>query len=163
MVLRLNLLLISALLLYAPAAFGDAPSSGRGPLDGMTFVGKFGPADKPLDTDDRLHFDDGQFWSAICVKCGFHPGRYWVREDSEGMHFLGELVSERGRFRYHGRVKNGRIEVRINWRKERWYWTIDRDFRFEGTLENADAAPSAQDASSVAAAVGPERPESCRL
>ena len=137
--------------------------TGRGSLDGMTFAGMFGPAGKPLDKADKLHFNDGQFWSAICIKCGFRPGAYWVRRSDDGLHFRGELKSERGLFTYYGRVDNGRIDVRINWRKERWYWTIDRDFRFEGALEQSRAANSAQNATAVAVSVGPERPPHCPL
>ena len=92
---------------------------GRGPLDGMVFVGKIGPEGNP-DKYDELHFSEGQFWSWQCTKCGFEPGNYWVRTVGDSLHFQGWLHSaDRGKFQYAGRVVDGRIEVTINWTKKR--------------------------------------------
>ncbi len=132
----------------APALATGAGVDGRGPLDGMDFLGDFGPAGKPADSRDTLHFRDGRFWSGNCVPCGYPPGVYWVRVSGDAIHFRGELDRPGGgRFVYVGVVRDGRIEADINWRRERWYWTIDRDFRFEGRI--ADLQP---DHASVSAA-----------
>ncbi|MDZ7749908.1 MAG: hypothetical protein U5K43_14785 [Halofilum sp. (in: g-proteobacteria)] len=109
----------------------------QGPLDGLTFVGRFGPADGSDDRQDALHFRSGHFWSANCTPCGFRPSRYWVHRSTAGIHFRGRLRSaESGVFTFQGLVRDGRVEVSINWHKERWYWTIDRDFRFVGVLRD---------------------------
>ena len=72
------------------------------------------------------------------MPCGFAPAVYWVTRSEEGIHFRGRTESpEAGAFAYDGVVSGNRISVRIRWRKERWYWTIDRVFRFEG-----EAAPT---------------------
>jgi hypothetical protein len=138
----------------------------RGDLDGRVFVGSFGPADRPGDRADSLTFDDGHFWSANCVPCGFGPAPYWIRRVGDELHFRGEMDSvERGRFRYAGVIRDGRVSATIHWRKERWYWTIDREFRFEG--RRADTVHSDPLAAVVrrarAAAAAPEPSAVCPL
>lgn len=129
----------------------------------MSFVGKLGPDGKPLDRDDILFFRDGQFWSKNCVACSFQPGAYFTRHADGGIEFQGVLESvERGRFSYIGVVRDGRVNARINWRKERWYWSIDKDFRFEGELAPDIDVPSVQQASQLASSAGP-KPQDCRL
>jgi len=106
----------------------------RGPLDGMAFVGKIGP-EGAADVDDVLYFNDGHFWSAACTKCGFAPSHYWVRHVGQAIEFRGVLESrERGEFTYRGLVRGESVSVEIEWRRERWYGTIDRDLVFEGRL-----------------------------
>jgi len=127
-----------------PAGPPPAPvaTAASGPLDGLAFVGTFGPAGEPADLTDTLYFGDGRFWSENCVPCGFTPGVYWVRYGENGTHFRGRLQSpQSGLFTYEGVVRDdGRIEVDINWRKDRWYWSIDRDFRFVGDLVEPETA-----------------------
>lgn len=142
----------------------EAASASRshGPLDGMRFEGRFGPADEPADLEDMLYFGDGKFWSDICIRCGFPPGAYWVRYEEEAIHFRGVLESaERGRFVYTGTVRDGRLTADVSWRRERWYWTIDRDFRFEGTLAESDAEMSATRATRLAMSAGPPPEGDC--
>lgn len=147
-----------------PALQASPPEvgSGTGPLDGMVFEGKFGPKGGPADQQDTLHFGGGKFWSANCVPCGFPPGEYWVRRTSEGLHFRGTLTSEdSGVFTYEGVVRDEEIEVSINWRKERWYWTIDRDFWFRGRLAEGQAVGSPAAATKRAMGVKPADTEGC--
>lgn len=139
------------------------PTFSSGALDGMSFVGKLGPAGKPLDRDDTVYFRDGQFWSMGCVRCGFQPGAYYARSANGGIEFQGVLESiERGRLSYSGTVSDGRVSARINWRKDRWYWSIDKAFWFEGTLEEGIEASSAEDAARLAS-VADSAPRDCRL
>ncbi len=135
----------------------DSRASSGGPLDGMAFVGKIGPAEAP-DRDDVLYFDDGHFWSAACTKCGFAPAVYWVRHVEGGIEFRGVLESpERGRFSYLGSVRDQRIEVSIQWQRERWYGAIDRELAFRGRLAKPDeASPNLQAARQQAAADSPD-------
>ena len=113
-------------------------TASSGPLDGMAFVGQFGPADDNGDpTDDILFFRNGHFWSKACVPCGFLPGRYWVHRTADTIHFRGQLESPKGgTFVYSGKYRDGRMSVSIDWKKERWYWTVNREFSFEGTLRD---------------------------
>lgn len=117
----------------AAAALAPCPADAGGLLDGRAFAGMIGPAGTP-DLEDRLYFDDGHFWSEICTRCGFVPGAYTAEETDEGIRFSGVLESDsRGRFEYSGLVSEaGGIEVTIDWTKERWYWTVERQIVFEG-------------------------------
>lgn len=134
-----------------------------GPLDGLSFDGMFASPDGSSGRADVLHFGDGKFWSKICVPCGFPPGPYQARTTDEGVRFEGVLESpDRGRFRYTGIVKDGRIIARINWRKERWYWTIDKDFRFEGARAKNTVKISAESVTVLALTADPDH-EKCRL
>lgn len=128
-----RLVFIITLVAGAAGPVDGSDPEARGPLDGMVFRGEFGPADAPADRMDRLHFNEGKFWSGNCVPCGFPPGAYWVRRVRETIHFRGTMHSaESGTFTYRGRVEDGRISATIHWRKERWYWTIERAFHFQG-------------------------------
>ncbi len=154
--------------LAASALPGDAaqPVAMNGPLDGMRFVGNFGPADGALDRKDELTFGDGQFWSAICVPCGFLPTTYWIRHVGDAVHFRGEMGSvDRGSFHYEGVIRGEQLSATVQWRKERWYWSIDRAFRFEGRMSEAASAESAAAVTQRArrAAVEPEQGAVCPL
>lgn len=143
------------LIAFAPfeAIGGENGVKARGPLDGMNFVGTLGPEGKPGDREDIIHFADGQFWSENCVPCGFRPGPYWVRVEDDRIHFRGKLSSpESGEFSYTGVVQNNKLTVTMNWRKDRWYWSIDRNFWFEGTREATAAAEASPSPASIALA-----------
>lgn len=157
--------LVAALALLAAgtgalAESGDPPTT-RGPLDGMAFVGKIGPEGAP-DLDDVLSFDDGHFWSAACIKCGFAPSHYWVRHVGEAIEFRGVLESrERGEFTYRGVVRGESIRVEIEWRRERWYGTVDRDLVFQGRLAPPGEAEPSLERAMQRAAAGPPDPDAC--
>lgn len=161
---------VSTIFLFALTSVGSEeseqsamPVSGSGLLDGLSFEGMFGPPDGLSDRPDMLHFRDGQFWSKNCVPCGFLPGPYRAWTTNEGVRFEGILASaDRGRFLYQGVVRDGKIYARLNWRKERWYWTIDKDFRFEGKRTENAMALSVKNMRLVALAADPE-PGACRL
>lgn len=161
-ILLASLLLALAPLRPVPGEENARPHPAQGPLDGMKFVGTFGPEGEPGDREDVLYFGDGHFWSRNCVPCGFPPGEYWVRYSGGAVHFRGELQSsERGRFAYSGVIRDGRVTAHINWRKERWYWTIDRDFRFEGVLVQRTAELSASRTARLARTAGPPADGDC--
>lgn len=154
--------IVALVFLFAAFGQGLAESSASGPLDGMVFAGKFGPEGNP-DLDDELRFQDGKFWSSICVKCGFLPGDYWVRTVGDSILFRGELAGERGTFTYAGRIVDGEIDVAINWTNDRWYWSINRNLAFKGSLKETGIAISAQQAIQIAAEATPELNPECRL
>ncbi len=116
----------------------------HGDLDGRMFVGRFMPVDGSGGRPDTLSFGGGHFWSANCVPCGFTPAAYWVRKVGNTMHFRGEMISaDSGKFDYAGIVDGNRLVASIAWRKDRWYWSMRRQFRFEGLLADAPVAASA--------------------
>lgn len=162
--------LVAWVLAAASPALGDDPGQPlrtHGRLDGMRFVGMFGPAQDPDEgREDTLFFGDGHFWSGNCVPCGFAPGKYWIRYDGDAIHFRGVMESPaRGRFTYLGVVRGGHLSASVNWHKERWYWTIDRDFRFEGTLSGIAVTQRADAVARLAAAEAklPKLKEICPL
>ncbi|WP_333856426.1 hypothetical protein [Denitromonas sp.] len=116
-----------------------------GPLDGMVFVGKIGPKGDP-NLEDELHFQDGEFWSVNCIKCGFQPANYWIRKVGSRIHFRGELTGERGSLAYQGEVIGDRVEVSITWRKSRWYWQVNKELEFAGVFKPKAAAFSVKHA-----------------
>ena len=125
---------ISAWLLCFSLAHAD------GLLDGRVFTGLIGPSENP-DLDDSLHFR--HFWSDICTRCGFVPGRYASERTNTGVHFSGVLESDsRGQFAYDGLVQDdGSIAVSIRWTRKRWYWTSSREIAFQGS-ETRSVGPS---------------------
>lgn len=160
---RIAVLHALKVLLVPPLAGGEEAkqSALNGPLDGMAFSGKVGPAGF-LSGDDVLYFDKGQFWSNSCTRCGIAPGGYWVRNVDGGIEFRGEVKNpDRGQFFYLGTVRDGRDAVTIKWRKQRWYWSINRDFHFEGALVKAIASTMTVNAARLASAHA--SPKDCGL
>lgn len=127
------------LALGAPSALAEAgaPEAPMAPshtaLDGTRFAGPHGVEGDPNPDDDVFTFKDGKFSSASCLEWGFTPAPYWVRRDAKGLHFLAELVSpDHGTLRYEGVFDGRELRGTAQWRKERWYWTIERTYRFSG-------------------------------
>jgi hypothetical protein len=150
-----------ALLGRVGRAAGPQPEL-SGPLDGRSYAGRLVALGSDRVVEDALHFAAGHFWSAGCVKCSFHPGGYWVRQDAGGTAFRGRLESvDRGVFTYEGRVDGaGGLVADVRWRRERWYWTIEQEFRFEGAEAGAPGPGDLEDA--FARALG-ERAAFCTL
>ena len=154
----LVVILLVAVALAAPAR-ADAPDA-RGLLDGRVFVGKIGAKGDP-DTADELHFRDGQFWSERCIQCGFQPGPYEARKVGDTIHVRGRLSGDGGTFDYEGTIVGDVAQMDIKWRKERWYWTIERDREFAGILQPENQAMAVKAAFSTAASVTPEQLAQC--
>ena len=127
--------------LWMAGAGGAETASGL--LDGRDFEGILGPAGEGggRRIADSLHFRDGFYWSRGCIACSFAPGPYFTRAVDGGIAFTGVLESpERGIFRYMGLVRETGLVADIDWRRERWYWTFERGFRFEGAPAEMPAA-----------------------
>lgn len=142
---------------FGTATAAELPAAGPGPLDGMVFAGLIGP-EADQDFDEELLFNDGLMWSKTCVPCGYQPSVYWVRRVGDAIHFTSELKSASGSlFHYEGVVDGERAEVAVTWTKSRWYWTIDRDLMFKGTLVPDRNPGTAAEASRIAdqASLGP--------
>lgn len=145
----------------ATPVLSEEQGAASGPLDGMVFSGMLGPEGN-LDSEDEIHFSNGKFWSKLCTKCGFQPGDYWVRKVGDVIHFRGELVSERGVFDYTGTITNGKIETKMDWTINRWYWSIERDYAFSGTLKSNENNLTATEASQVATLAMANLPSKCQ-
>jgi hypothetical protein len=120
------------------ADIGSATAA-AGILDGMTFRSELGPKGKPADVNDQLVFANGMFQSIECAKrCGYPPSPYYVRQVGEAIKFVSESHCEHkdATMVWEGTIENGVILGRIRWTAERWYWTVENEFWFEGTLED---------------------------
>ncbi len=107
-------------------------------LDGKRFVGELVAIGESSGPPDDFVFADGKFHSRECLKWGFAPGPYWVRLENGRLHFMARLTSdENGVMTYQGTVDGSKIDARIEWVKPRWYWTMEKNFRFRGTRGEA--------------------------
>jgi len=123
------------------AATSDGKAAGV--LDGMTFVARMGPSGKPADVEDNLIFAKGMFLSKECDRrCGYPPAPYYVRHLGERIEFVSESTCDNNdaTMSWRGTIEDRLIKGRVRWTAERWYWTIEKEFWFEGTLAD-DARP----------------------
>lgn len=104
-------------------------------LDGKTFRAEaFEDGAKVFE--DQLVFKDGAFSSEACRKFGFTPSPYYVRIEGNQIQFLAETVSPtHGVMVWKGTVNGDELEGGFRWTKERWYWTVRRNFDVKGTHE----------------------------
>jgi hypothetical protein len=115
--------------------------SGSGILDGMTFVSALGPAGKPSDVDDNLVFADGMFVSTECeLRCDYPARPYFVRQNGDKIEFVSETrcPHKDAKIVWRGTVDDKTIKGTATWTLSRWYWTIEKEFWFEGTLAKPD-------------------------
>jgi hypothetical protein len=111
--------------------------AGSGTLDGMTFASELGPLGKPADVKDSLVFANGTFVSTECEKrCGYPARPYYVRHVGDKIEFISETrcPGKDAKIVWRGTVADGQIKGEYTWTVARWYWTIEKEFWFEGTL-----------------------------
>jgi hypothetical protein len=127
--------------LGSAVAADDASSRLQAPavenrLEGVRFIGPFGAEEEADPKEDVFAFENGKFSTASCLEWGFRPAPYWLRRDAKGLHFLAELKSpEHGTMRYEGVFDGKELVVVGYWKKERWYWTVERTYRGKGRPE----------------------------
>lgn len=103
-------------------------------LDGLRFAGQTGEKGKRDHHADTITFKDGVFRSLDCENWGFGPAPYTVEERGGAYHFRSTLLSpKRGRLEWTGKIVGDKATATFRWRHERWYWTIDREYWFDGT------------------------------
>lgn len=111
------------------------PAASAPELEGLKFVGPFGAEGERNPKQDTFTFKDGKFSTASCLEWGFTPAPFWTRRDGKVLHFLAELESrDHGTMRYEGVFDGKTLTVVGYWKKERWYWTVERTYRGEGRL-----------------------------
>jgi len=137
-----------AWLVLAPAAnpvyaekAEPAMIDGSAILDGMTFTSDVGPLGKPANVTDALVFQNGMFVSKECERrCGYPPAPYFVRHLGDKTEFISETrcPGKDATIVWRGTVDDGTVKGVFTWTSARWYWTIEKEFWFEGTLADAD-------------------------
>ncbi len=116
----------------AYAAESRAATSSTALLDGMSFAAR----NEVTKSDDRLMFRGGRFISEACIPFGFAESPYWVRTEGDKIHFLAEIESPtHGKMLWRGTVSGDNIDASYLWTKERWYWTIRREYRLRGVRQ----------------------------
>lgn len=137
-----QLVVLTVLLATASQAEQTAPS--RAPpisvLDGKTFTGEIIPSGKTSGRAEDFVFSGGKFHSKVCLEWGFKPGPYWVRLEKGRVHFMSRLTSaDNGVMTYQGTIVDSKMDATVDWIKPRWYWTMKRQFRFQGAENKSPA------------------------
>jgi len=112
-----------------------AKDVGAGPLDGKTFVGKVGPVGGKPDVKDVWGFFDGMFVSRECERRCQYPARpYFARNAAGETEFVSETRCpyKDATLIWRGTVAGDVIKGVMTWTVSRWYWTIEKQFAFEG-------------------------------
>ena len=138
--LQLTLWVVTGLCCWADSARAERPDKFDVPaldvLENRTFSGDIIPEGKSSGRAEEFVFESGRFYSKVCLDWGFKPGPYWVRYDDGKLHFFARLTSEEnGVMTYKGTITGAMMESRVHWVRPRWYWTMERDFRFVGRSE----------------------------
>lgn len=120
-------------------------SGGNGLLDGLSFTSELGLVGKAADVQDDLVFANGKFVSKECEqRCSYPASPYYVRQVGEAIEFISHTKCpyKDASIVWRGKVENGAIEGVSTWTSSRWYWTIEKNFYFRGTLANKGTAVS---------------------
>jgi hypothetical protein len=123
-------------------------AAGSGMLDGKVFEARLGMEGRPADRDDTLVFDRGVLLSLECQKiCDFPARPYYVRQTEDHLEFVSitRCPTRDAEIVWRGKVRDGAIEGVASWTTKRWYWTVERDFHFSGTLSSGTPATLAMD------------------
>ena len=143
---------VAALVLVGPVGLDSGQTSpvtesasvsktANGVLDGMTFKGRLGPSGATPDVEDQWVFDNGMFVSQECERrCSYPPRPYFSRQVGTSTEFISvtECPGKDATIVWRGSVEGTSIRGVATWTMERWYWTIERTFAFEG--ERVDAS-----------------------
>jgi hypothetical protein len=116
-----------------------------GPLDGLTFRGALGPDGKPKDIPDLFVFENGTFVSKECeLRCKYPASPYFVRVNGDKTEFISETQCpyKDARIVWRGTIEGDRIRGKSTWVVNRWYWTIENTFEFEGRLADERLTPA---------------------
>lgn len=104
-------------------------------LEGKAFIILTGGVGQQADHNDILFFSHGVFVSTRCEDGGFRGKTYTAFEDRDGIRFRGEVEHpEKGTMIWEGTVHGDRMEGKMRWTYEKWYWTIDREYWYRGRL-----------------------------
>jgi hypothetical protein len=114
-----------------------------GILDGMTFAGRVLRGGKPVvDVVDKWVFEHGTFLSTECAtRCNYPRAPYFIRRQGEGIEFISEsrCLDKDATIVWRGTIENGSIRGVKRWTISRWYWTIVKEFEFEGSVSENPA------------------------
>jgi hypothetical protein len=134
--LRAILVIASLSAIVATSSAADVPSRAAATLDGLRFTGQAGEKGKGDHHKDTIMFTNGMFRALNCENWGFGAGRYSIETKGDAHYFKSTLMSpDRGKLEWTGKIVGDSATATFRWTHERWYWTIRRDFWFEGTRQ----------------------------
>ena len=100
--------------------------------------GSTGTVGMDADHTDELVFRDGNFHSRACSKLGFRKSEAKVERDGDAIRFSAVNVSPKyGTLTWEGVIRDGVVQALYVWKKERMFWTIQRQYWFSGKIDNA--------------------------
>jgi hypothetical protein len=112
-------------------------------LDEMTFIGEVCPKGQPADVKDTVVFKDGSFVSKKCAEmCKYPASPYFIRHVGNAIEFISETrcTDKDAKIVWRGTVDGEKIKGVFHWTSNRWYWTVEKEFWFEGTLVENNAS-----------------------
>ena len=112
---------------------------GSGVLDGMMFIGEHGSKGKPADVKDTFVFKNGNFFSEEGeAMCDAPACPYFTRQVGNAIEFISETRcrDKDATIVWRGTMRGKMIKGVFQWTSKRWYWTIEKEFWFEGTLDD---------------------------
>ena len=122
---------------FAPVDVGRDTGS-RGLLDGLSFSGPTGTVGMDSDHQEKVVFMDGKLRSLVCEKWGFEQRAYRSQLVGDTVRFEAVQVSpDYGTMTWRGTVREGRLEARYVWEKERLFWNTHREYWFKGVISEA--------------------------
>jgi len=122
----------------------QADAGGSGILDGMTFTGQILRDGKPVvDVVDKWVFANGTFLSTECaVRCNYPRAPYYIRRQGDAIEFVSEshCVDKDAKIVWRGTISGSEVKGIKVWTISRWYWTLEKEFDFEGTMVEDSAS-----------------------
>ena len=107
-------------------------------LDGLSFKGPTGAQDMQAHHEEVVRFENGLMGSSECERWGFRPGKYRAARHGDAIRFRVTLVSDDyGQIEWYGEIVDRQISATYHWRKERLFWTLKRNYWFNGTRQGS--------------------------
>jgi hypothetical protein len=101
------------------------------------FTGSTGTVGMDAHHTDELVFDEDTFHSRECHKIGFDKSTFKIAREGNEIQFSAVNISDKyGTLTWQGIIRDGVIEARYQWKKERMFWTIEREYWFIGEVSN---------------------------
>jgi hypothetical protein len=103
----------------------------------LVVSGSTGTVGMDAHHNDELVFEDGRFHSKQCAKIGFQKSTFHIERDGQVVRFSAVSVSSNyGTLTWKGSIRDGIVEAHYVWKKERLFWTIEREYWFSGEVDN---------------------------
>ncbi len=137
--LSLGMAYVSSVLALDGAQVGTTENSNNSmpAVPHLVVSGSTGTVGMDAHHNDHLVFEDGRFHSRQCAKIGFRKSAFHIERDGEVVRFSAVNVSPKhGTLTWKGSIRDGIVQAHYVWKKERLFWTIEREYWFSGEADN---------------------------